>query len=389
MKLQAKTLVSILILVVSIFAGQSHAQQMRRYIVTIKGPAEEAVDAVLRAGGGVIHVYDIIPAIAIQIPEQALAGLERNPLVMAIEPDSVVTTFGKPGKPSQPPTQPDETIPWGVDRIDAELAWSAATGAGVNVAVVDTGIDSSHPDLIVNYAGGTNIISPSKSPMDDNGHGTHVAGIIAAADNNIGVVGVAPQASLYAVKVLNRSGMGWTSDIIEGVEWCWQTHFDEDSTNDIDIVNMSLGGGSYSQNFQDACNNAWAAGVILVAAAGNDGANVVSYPAAYGNVVAVSATDSLDHLASWSNYGDGLDIAAPGVSIKSTYKGGGYATLSGTSMASPHVAGTLALVVQLGYSGNAAISRIATTAEPIGSVSLFGCGLVDAEGAATGAQTLP
>lgn len=389
MKFQTKILVSVLVLAVSICAGQSHAQQMRRYIVTIQGPAAEAADAVMRAGGGVIHVYDIIPAIAIQIPQQALAGLERNPLIVAIEPDAVATTSVKPGKP-QPPTT--ETLPWGVDRIDAEYAWPAGvTGDGVKVAVVDTGIDYTHPDLDGNYAGGTNIINSLKSPMDDNGHGTHVAGIIAAErGNNLGVVGVAPKASLYAVKVLDRTGSGYVSDIIAGLNWC--------VSHGIHIANMSLGTTVDVQSLHNACDNAWAAGVILVAAAGND-SGAVNYPAAYESVIAVSAVDSTDNLAYFSSRGPQVDFAAPGVNILSTYKGGGTKTLSGTSMAAPHVAGTMALAVQrvLASGGPwdavavaAAEAYVRDAADDLGSPgpdSLYGHGLVDAEQAATGFET--
>ncbi|MHC4310790.1 MAG: S8 family peptidase, partial [Planctomycetota bacterium] len=196
------------------------------------------------------------------------------------------------------------------------------------MAVLDTGIDYKHPDLDDNCYGGVNVINPRKDYRDDNGHGTHVAGIIAAEDNDIGVVGVAPEAYLYGVKALDRNGSGWLSDIIAGLEWC--------VNNRMDIVNMSLGADSDIQAFHDACDAA-SATVILVAAAGNDG-GAVDYPAAYGSVIAVSATDSSDGLASFSNYGNEIEIAAPGVNILSTYKGGGYETHSGTSMAAPHVA---------------------------------------------------
>lgn len=361
MRLQSRILLLAVVLV-CILAAQSHAQPLDRYIVTIQAPAEQAAEAVLRAGGGVIHVYSNIPAIAIQIPAQALEGLARNPLVVDIEPDSVVTTMAKPAKPT--PSQPDQTLPWGVDRIDAECAHAqGVVGTGVKVAVVDTGIDLQHPDLVVK--GGRNMINPRKSYTDDNGHGTHVAGIIAALNNQIGVVGVAPGASLYAVKVLSASGSGWTSDIMAGVDWCID--------NNMDVVNMSLGGGAYSATFQALCNEAFAAGIYIVAAAGNE-SGAVSYPAAYDNVIGVSATNSSDGFASFSNFGVGVDIAAPGVYIYSTYKGGGYATMSGTSMAAPHVAGTLAL----------ASYDIFYTADDIGlSDDEQGAGLVDAAEAAT------
>lgn len=388
MKTQARILLVVLLMTLVVFVGQSSAQDMGRYIVTIQGPAEQAEQAVLRAGGVVDHVFDIIPAIAIQIPAAALPGLERNPAVISIEPDVVATALPKPpsppGQDKKPPKDdeeppPPQELPWGVDRIDAEWAWDTSTGSGVNVAIIDTGIDNDHPDLSV--AGGINYVPSGKGPPwarkvdpgawdDDNGHGSHCAGIVAALDNEIGVVGVAPEASLYAVKALDSSGSGYVSDIIAGLEWS--------VNNYMDIVNMSLGADADVQAFHDACDAASEAGLLLVAAAGNDG-GAVDYPAAYGSVIAVAATDSSDIRPYWSSYGPEIAIAAPGVNILSTYKGGGYETHSGTSMAAPHVAGTLAL----------AVFDIFTTADdlpPTGVDDYTGAGLVDAEEAALGTE---
>jgi subtilisin family serine protease len=387
MKRQARIVLAVLLMTFVVLVRQSSAQEMGRWIVTIQGPAEEAV---IRAGGIVDHVFELIPAIAIRIPDAALDGLARNPLVVSIEPDVVVTALKKPPSPpgqdkkpdEDPPSQPSQVLPWGVDRIDAEYAHSAGyTGDGVKVAIIDTGIDDDHLDLVV--AGGINFLpSPSGTgppwlrPVnpdawdDDNGHGTHVAGIVAALDNNIGVVGVAPGASLSAVKVLNSSASGYISDVIAGIEWSVK--------NDMDIVNMSLRTNSDIQAFHKACDAAETAGMILVAAAGNDG-GAVEYPAAYGSVIAVSATNSSDGLAYFSNYGSEIAIAAPGVGIYSTYKGGGYDTLSGTSMACPHVVGTLAL--------NLDVVILYYTADDLGlSADKQGAGLVDAEEAATGSD---
>ncbi|MHC4172105.1 MAG: S8 family peptidase [Planctomycetota bacterium] len=371
MKTQIRILLAILFMMFVVFVGQSSAQDMDRWIVTIKGPAEQAV---LRAGGIVDHVFELIPAIAIRIPEAALPGLVRNPAVVSIEPDVVVTALPKPdtppGQDKKPPDNgeeeppPSQQLPWGVDRIDAEWAWDTVTGAGAKVAVLDTGIDYKHPDLDDNCYGGVNVINPRKDYKDDNGHGTHVAGIIAAEDNDIGVVGVAPGAYLYGVKALDRNGSGWLSDIIAGLEWC--------VNNGMDIVNMSLGTNSDIQALHDACDAA-SAKVILVAAAGNDG-GAVDYPAAYNSVIAVSATNISDGLAYFSSYGPEIEIAAPGVNILSTYKGGGYETHSGTSMAAPHVAGTLTLS-----------ANIFATADDLGlPPEQQGAGLVDAGEAATG-----
>jgi subtilisin family serine protease len=208
----------------------------------------------------------------------------------------------------------------------------------VKVAVLDTGIDVKHPDLRV--AGGASFVKGSKSYSDDNGHGTHVAGIIAALDNEIGVVGVAPGAELYAVKVLNKQGSGFISWVVAGIEWS--------ISNEMQVISMSLGSTSDSTTLHDVITLAYSRGIVLVAAAGNSGPgeNTVEYPAKYGEVIAVGATDADDNVASWSSRGSELELAAPGVSIYSTYKGGTYATLSGTSMACPHVTGTVALILQ-------------------------------------------
>jgi len=242
----------------------------------------------------------------------------------------------------------------------------------------------------VNVAGGVNFVARGRKAnsdawADDNGHGTHVAGIIAAADNAIGVVGVAPEAELYGVKVLNSQGSGWLSDVIAGIEWC--------PDNRMNVVNMSLGASSGSTLLEQACRNAADAGILLVAAAGNEGAPVI-YPAAYSSVIAVAATDSADRVASWSNKGPQVELSAPGVDVRSTWIGSGYATHSGTSMAAPHVAAVCALL--LGRSDplpppdpRQVLQATADDLYSLGRDTTSGFGLVDAEEAVTGAQTLP
>jgi subtilisin len=230
----------------------------------------------------------------------------------------------------------------------------------------------------INYAGPP-AREGSTDPADWNdgyGHGTHCAGIVAALNNEAGVVGVAPGARLHAVKVLGDSGFGYTSDIIQGLEWCAKNH--------VQVASLSLGGGG-STSLQQACDAAFAAGVLLVAAAGNS-SGPVSFPAGYPSVVAVSATDSKDQLAYFSNFGPEIALGAPGVEIYSTYKGGSYTTMSGTSMACPHVTGTAALVWAAGAASNTAVRDTLTgAAEDLGTVGRdpsFGYGLVDARNAA-------
>lgn len=230
-------------------------------------------------------------------------------------------------------------IPWGVKRVNAYKAWDWTTGKNVKVGVIDTGIDYNHPDLSKNYAGGYNAVDNLQTPLDDHGHGTHVAGTIGAIKDLKGVVGVAPDVKLYAVKVLDSSGSGRYSWIIDGIQWAVK--------NKMNVINMSLGGPYGNDALKAAIDAAYKAGVVVVCAAGNDGGSV-NYPAKYPGAIAVSASNSSDKIASFSSRGPEIAFIAPGVSIYSTYKGGVYKTLSGTSMASPHVAGLAALVVGMG-----------------------------------------
>jgi len=318
-----------------------------------------------------IRSLDFINGQSVYITDKKVAELMKDENVELVEKDNIAKALARPSRPSPSPSQ---TLPWGVERINSNDVLNIATGSGVKVAIVDTGVERTHPDLIANLKGGANFVATAKSYNDDNGHGTHVAGIIAAANNSTGVVGVAPQANIYAVKVLNKSGTGYISDIISGIQWS--------VNNNMDIINMSLGSNYPSVAFESAINAASDAGVIIVAAAGNDG-SAVDYPAAYEKTIAVSATDSGNNLASFSSRGDQVDVAAPGVSIYSTYKGGTYATMSGTSMATPHVSGIIALMLQ--RDSGMTLDEIRQQFDtgcvdlgPDGRDPYFGCGLVDA-----------
>jgi subtilisin family serine protease len=175
--------------------------------------------------------------------------------------------------------------------------------------------------------------------MDDNGHGTHVDGIIAALNNDIGVVGVAPGASLYAVKVLDSTGNGYLSDVIDGIQWSVK--------NNAQVISMSFGTGTDDLALHDAVDATYNSGVLVIAAAGNTNGGAVTYPAAYSSVIAVSAIDINNSIASFGSVGPQVELAAPGVNVYSTYLGGGYATKSGTSMACPHVSGTVVLILAM------------------------------------------
>lgn len=281
--------------------------------------------------------------VVVNVSAREVAKLKAHPRVKRIDDDVVVFAQARPPKHDEVSAQA-QVLPWGIDRIDAELVWpSGNTANPVKVGIIDTGISLAHPDLAQNIKGGYNAILPWKNANDDNGHGSHVAGIVAAVNNSAGVVGAAHQADLYAIKVLNASGSGYLSDVIEGIDWA--------IVQKLQVVNMSLGTSSNIQSLHDAVTRARQSGIVQVAAAGNSGGAVI-YPAAYPEVIAVGATDQTNTVASWSSRGPELDLAAPGVSIYSTYRGTSYATLSGTSMATPHVAGAAALVLNTPVGAN-------------------------------------
>jgi subtilisin len=324
-----------------------------RYIVVLKpskGDPEQAAGALALDSADVVvtHVYDeILDGFAAVIPDDQLDDVRNDPRVESVVPDQEVRGF-------------DLNLPTGINRIDADQNATAKIDGknervDVDVAVLDTGIGP-HPDL--NVAGGISCIDGVTSYADDNDHGTHVAGTIGALDNGVGVVGVAPGARLWAVKVLDREKHGWWSDVICGLNWVVA------NSDKIDVVNMSLGwygadGPCAETLLHDAICRVVDAGVPVVVAAGNDSKDAAGIvPAAYDEVITVSALADSDgrpggdgrattqgaddSLADFSNFGADVDIAAPGVDILSTVLGG-YARGYGTSVASPHVAGAAAL----------------------------------------------
>ncbi|MFQ5716432.1 MAG: S8 family peptidase [Nitrospinales bacterium] len=406
----------VIALISGLWAGSGFAHP--RVIVTLEeedGDVRDKVrESLERLGGVVIKSLPLVNGLVCELPDDSavtsassIAGIKRveeDARVFAIDrrgreclPGSACELGGRNNNKMRVDLTKAQVLPWGVSRIGAPLAWGGSTGAGVQVAVLDTGIDEGHPDLKGNIRGGVNFVAkdPRKNEVDptkwrdENGHGTHVAGIIGAEDNDIGVVGVAPDVSFLAVRVLDNRGFGLVSAVISGIEWA--------INHETRVINMSLGLDMDIQALHDAVDAAHGAGIVVVAAAGNSGDGIgttdeVSFPAKYTSVIAVAATDSADITPFWSAEGQEIELAAPGVDIPSTWKGGKYKTLSGTSMASPHVAGVAALMLARfpGSSPNEVRLMLQGAADdlpPAGFDNFSGHGLVDAEESVTGVET--
>lgn len=299
--------------------------------------------------------------------------LKGNPDIEYVQPNYIYSV-------ELIPNDPNYNLQWGLPKIKADQAWDISTGNNsVTVAIIDTGVDTDHPDLAASLVTGYNAINNSSNANDDHGHGTHVAGIAAGIINNsAGISGVSGKSRIMPVKVLGSNGSGYTSDITEGIYWAVD--------HGAKVINMSLGGPYYDQASQDAVDYAYSKGVIVIAAAGNDNTSSPSYPAALNHVIAVSATDQNNGKAWFSNYGSYVDLAAPGVSIYSSTFDGSYGYKSGTSMASPFVAGAAALL--LSQDNTMTPSELETTLEntaldlgAAGRDNNFGYGLIDVNAA--------
>lgn len=353
-------------------------------------PDEHANEMAKKFGLSLVHTFThALKGFSAIIPQARLEQIKKDPTVKFVSEDKVVSIEAKSqGKPTPTPIpQPLQRIPSGISRIGQN---STNYGTGVGVAVIDTGIDLNHPDLAANIAGDYSCVKNKLTGDDDNGHGTHVAGTIAAINNSIGVVGVAPEAKLYAIKVLNFQGSGTWSSVICGIDWV-TAH-----ASSIKVANMSLGGSGSSDNNcgktnSDALHQAICrsrdAGITYVVAAGNEGDNTADHvPSAYNDaVITVSAlvdTDGKvgslgssssygmdDTFASFSNFGSVVDLGAPGINIYSTWKGNGYNTISGTSMATPHISGAAALYLHTypGVSWTQVRDGLISTGESLGS----------------------
>lgn len=323
------------------------------------------IDPELRKIDGIIkEKYENIKAVKVTIPVSELNTLKENKDVTYIEEDTIVNKLS-------------QTVDWGISKIEAPLTWSNGyTGKGVKIAIIDSGI-STHDDLDI--SGGISFVKGEPSYEEGSLHGTHVAGIIGAKNNDIGVVGVAPDSEIYAIKSLDSRGNGYISDVIEGIDWA--------VNNQMDIINLSLGTNVDSQALREAVDIAYENGILLVAGAGNDAStnskiDTVDYPAKYDSVIAVGATTESDEKLPLSSTGESVEVSAPGYNILSTNNNNGYVAMEGTSMAAPFVAGFLALLIEQypQYSNTEIRDLLATKVVDLGKKGkdpLFGYGLIN------------
>ena len=342
----------------------SNTQQGEEKSVIVQYRVGHDINKRAKRRNRVKRTYTNIQAESMVASPEEISEMKKDTDIVIIEEDIKINALG-------------QVADWGIAKVQAPRSWSSGyTGKGVNIAVVDTGI-SAHEDLQI--TGGVSFARYTASFNDDNGHGTHVAGIIGARDNNIGVIGIAPECNVYAVKVLDQNGEGYASDLISGIDWC--------INNNMDIVNMSLGSPQSSQILKNIIDKAYSNGILAVSAAGNDGdasgdRDTVNYPAKYDTTIGVAATDINNNRAVFSSTGIGIEVSAPGVNIASTFPGNRYVVMSGTSMATPYVTGNLALLKQANPNADHKLLRQKLNQEviPLGNLNYlwYGNGLIQA-----------
>jgi len=352
----------------SLLSANGLAESARKALQAMPGLFESLRDAAWAAPD--LQSVSLRDGLSIEKAKRVISAL---PGVRYVEDDTVVKAESFSGDPYY-----DKQ--WYLSRIGAPAAWESGTlGEGITVAVVDSGVAASHPDLSGRVERGHDFVDDDEDASDAYGHGTHVAGIVAATgDNGVGVAGMAWRARVLPVRVLDGSGYGYYSDIIAGIRYA--------ADHGARVINLSLGGAAYSQALQEAVDYARSKGCVLVAAAGNNGQDSLSYPAACEGVLAVGATDPEDRPASFSNRGEELDLVAPGVAIYSAYPESRYASLSGTSMAAPQVSGAVALLLsrEPGLSAEEAESRLTGSARDLcdrGRDAYSGWGMLRVDGA--------
>ncbi len=340
-------------------------------------PAQSEIDKLVKDVDGKIK-RDFGNAMIIKSNTLSTKQLMKR---FAEHPDSV---YAEPNFLLLPNRQPNDTYykiyQWNLPLIGMEQSWEVSRGrSDVIVAVIDTGIDLSHPEFQGKLVKGYNVIADNNNPNDDNGHGTHVAGVIAAKTNNgVGIAGMSWNSKLMPIKAIGADGSGSAFDIAQGIYWA--------TDNGADVINLSVGNYTSSAALQEACRYAFARNVVLVAASGNDATNQPSYPAAYKEVMSVAAVDHNRRRADFSNFGEYVDVAAPGVDIPSTYIYSDYAALSGTSMACPHVAALASLIrsVQPNMKNTEVMQLIRRSAIDLGAPgrdNYYGFGIIDGNNA--------
>ncbi|MFJ2044037.1 S8 family peptidase [Paenibacillus taichungensis] len=263
------------------------------------------------------------------------------------------------------PNDPFFPYQYNLQKINAPAAWDISqSNSSVKIAIIDTGVQLNHPELAGKLLPGYDYVDYDNIPEDGNGHGTHVAGIAASITNNgVGIAGVAPLASIVPLRVLDNNGQGTTGNVGNGLVYA--------ANNGIQVVNLSLGGPTGEAFLQAAVQYAWDRGAVIIAAAGNDNTSYPIVPASYPNVIAVASTNPSDLKSNFSNYGSWVDMAAPGDTILSTYLGGSYAYLSGTSMAAPHVAGVAALLAARGKTNAQIRDALCFASDPVSGSGVY------------------
>lgn len=309
------------ILIALLFTIPLFAETQRYIVRTADAPNRTGLRVLSNAAGAEsrrVRTYRNVDAFAADLTAAEVEALRAGGNVVSVEP--VVERHALGSVPFQPVTNiglryKQQVTAWGHPLVRATDVWTVTRGENVNVAVLDTGIDLTHPDLLPVYAGGFNVYDPTGVPMDDHKHGTHVSGIIAAADNAFGVVGVAPNVKLWAVKVLDDGGKGYDEHVVGGLDWVISKAKEVGGRW---VINMSLGSRNESAAERAAIDEAAANGILVVAAAGNRNVDKLDYPGQYPTVLAVGAIDETGKRADFSSYGNGLSIMAPGVSVPST-----------------------------------------------------------------------
>jgi len=380
--LSATTITAILL------GGHAYAEkdtEKQKVIIVFKNNEVKNKNIVVQSNGEVTKEFKNIPAMSAELTQSAINNLKHDPNVASVEYNKKVELIDtESSTAAKNISLTKQTEDWGLDAVNAKSAWSKGfTGKGVKIAILDTGVEYYHDDLKIN--GGASFVKDykkdgtvDKSYDDNHGHGTHVAGIIGAKNNNIGTVGVAPDSSLYAVKIINGAGQGTVEGAIAGMDWS--------ITNKMDIVNLSIGSPEGSPAYRAIFQKAKSKGITVVGAAGNDNLidnSGVDYPAKYPEVIGVAALDKYNKHADFSSVGPEVDVAAPGVGVLSTYLNNKYQYMSGTSMATPYTTGILALyknaypketadnIIKLMYEGTIDV-------ESTGKDNLTGRGLIQA-----------